>query len=377
MGVGYNTLFVTISQDGTKAYAVNFRTSPLASNVTSIDTSTLNILPGSPISTGIESQMIALTPDGSQGWVPNFNSPAPSSDVTVIDLTTSLTLATIPVQRRPIWAAITPDGSEAYVANNFTGTVSVLSTSTFMDVVPPISVGITPELTAITPDGSEVYVPNADSDDVSVISTATHTVTHTIPVGMNPFFIAISHDGTRAFVANNGSDDVTVIDIATHTVLAPSIPVGDSPRQLAITPDNSKVYVANEGDAFVSVIDNSGPMPFFLTNIATSNESNWVAFSGITPFISASGFQVSNRFLAQTDLVNVILLSDPSNNPDIVAYEFYRNEALTDLAGSVSSAPPIRFEDHRRKKGVAYTYYIVSVDIDGDRQLQGVFTLNP
>ena len=75
--------------------------------------------------------------------------------------------------------------------------------------------------------------------------------------------------------------------------------------------------------------------------------------------------------------VNVILVSDPTNNPEIAAYEFYRNEALTDLAGSVSASPPVRFEDHRRKKGVSYTYYIVSVDIYGDRELQGSFTLNP
>jgi YVTN family beta-propeller protein len=108
---------------------------------------------------------------------------------------------------------------------------------------------------AVTPDGSNVYVANEASTTVSVIATASNTVTATIPVGVQPFGVAVTPDGSKVYVANIGSGSVSVIATASNTVTATiNDPVG-APAGVAVTPDGSKVYVANDdGSLTVSVI---------------------------------------------------------------------------------------------------------------------------
>jgi YVTN family beta-propeller protein len=72
--------------------------------------------------------------------------------------------------------------------NNF---VSVIDTAT-NTVVATIPVGVGPDGAAITPDGTRAYVTNDDSDTVSVIDTTTNTVVATIPVGVGPVAVAIT-----------------------------------------------------------------------------------------------------------------------------------------------------------------------------------------
>ena len=78
----------------------------------------------------------------------------------------------------------TPDGTRVYVANNDEhrlgdrhGENKVAST---------IPVGFNPLGVAMTPDGSQVYVAHLKGSSVSVISTASNAVSATIPVGAFP-----------------------------------------------------------------------------------------------------------------------------------------------------------------------------------------------
>jgi YVTN family beta-propeller protein len=80
---------------------------------------------------------------------------------------------------------------------------------------------------AVTPDGSQVYVANADDTTVSVIATATNTVTATIPVGYNPQGVAVTPDGSQVYVTIY-PNTVSVIATATNMVTA-TIPVGRVP----------------------------------------------------------------------------------------------------------------------------------------------------
>ncbi len=60
--------------------------------------------------------------------------------------------------------------------------MSVIDTSTNA-VTATIPVGITPNNIAITPDGSEVYVANSGSNNVSVIDTASNARDRNHPGG--------------------------------------------------------------------------------------------------------------------------------------------------------------------------------------------------
>ncbi len=86
--------------------------------------------------------------------------------------------------------AITPDGSQVYVVNAVSNSVSVIKTST-NTLTTTIPVGNAPQSIAVTPDGSTVYVPNTRSSTVSLISTATNTVTSSFPLS-TPFGIVMA-----------------------------------------------------------------------------------------------------------------------------------------------------------------------------------------
>jgi YVTN family beta-propeller protein len=120
-----------------------------------------------------------------------------------------------------------------YVADQFTNTVSVISTAANM-TPPPIPVGSVPFGVAVTPDGSKVYVTNFSSNTVSVISTATNTVIATIAVGSGPVGVAFTPDGSKVYVTNELSNNVSVIDTATNTVTPPPIGVGLFPAAFGI-----------------------------------------------------------------------------------------------------------------------------------------------
>src|SRR6266851_4582487 len=77
--------------------------------------------------------------------------------------------------------------TSAYVTNA-SGTVSVIDTTT-NTVVATIPVGLFPSGVAITPDGTRAYVinqfvTNQGDNTVSVIDTMTNTIVATIPVGL-------------------------------------------------------------------------------------------------------------------------------------------------------------------------------------------------
>jgi hypothetical protein len=90
----------------------------------------------------------------------------------------------------------------------------------------------------------------------------------------------------------------------------------------------------------------------------------------ILPPVNLHVFQIKNRFATQTDLVNILSWQAPSSGEVPVLYKIYRDPQLTQLAGTVSGNKSFRreftFEDHNRKKGRPYSYYIVSVDALGN-----------
>lgn len=119
----------------------------------------------------------------------------------------------------------------------------LMARTTTYNVGPTISVGTSPFTAVITPNGSEVYVSNFGSNTVSVISTATDTVVATVTVGSGPDALAVSPDGSKVYVGQNGGD-VSVIDTSTKGVS--TISAGAPVRDLTITPDGTKLYLAME-----------------------------------------------------------------------------------------------------------------------------------
>ncbi|QSO54259.1 putative Ig domain-containing protein [Alicyclobacillus curvatus] len=169
--------------------------------------------------------------------------------------------STIPVGTQPYGVAYDATNGDVYVANEGSGTVSVINGST-NTVKSTITVGSGAADVAYDAANGDVYVANSTSGTVSVINGSTNTVTSTIPVGTQPYGVAYDAGNGDVYITNSNSNTVSVIDGSTNTVKS-TIPVGTRPYGVAYDTANGDVYVVNSTSGTVSVIDGS-------TNTVTS-----------------------------------------------------------------------------------------------------------
>ncbi len=197
---------------------------------------------------------IAATPDGSQVWVTESG----TNTVSVIPTATNQITSTVVVGVYPHGIAITPDGTTAYVANTGpnTGpggsqTVSVVDVKS-LSQTGTINVGEAPQVVDISPDGSQVWVTCADG--VYVIAAAGGHARKVPEPLHNPHGVAVTPDGKHAYVTDTERDQVLVLSTSSlRTVRRTG--VGRSPWNTAFTADGAGAYVSNANDNTVSAID--------------------------------------------------------------------------------------------------------------------------
>jgi YVTN family beta-propeller protein len=149
--------------------------------------------------------------------------------------------------------AVSPNGSEIYVANTTSNTVSILTAAPFKQVR-QVDVGLEPVAIAVKPDGSEVWVSNHVSDSISVIDVAAGSasyreVVETIQVldealatqFDEPAGIAFAGNG-KAYVALSSRDQIAVIDTSTYQVTGFIDVRASEPRAIAVR--GGLLYVA-------------------------------------------------------------------------------------------------------------------------------------
>ena len=267
------------------------------------------------ISVGAGPVSAAISPDGTKAYVVNNG----DTNISVIRTSDNAVTGTIPVGGSPNFVAFSPDGTKAYVTRPGAHSISVIRTSDDT-VTATVNVGNGPMSVAFSPDGSKAYVANQSSDTVSVIRTSDDTVTATISsgVGHYPVSVAFSPDGTKAYVVGMGDPhSVSVIRTSDNTVTA-SVTVGLAPMFVAFSPDGTKAYVVNNQSNTVSVVRTSD-------NTVTTTVS-----VGSGPFSVAFSPDGTKAFVANRDgnSISVIRTSDNTvtstatlgiNNPYSVA----------------------------------------------------------
>jgi DNA-binding beta-propeller fold protein YncE len=173
----------------------------------------------------------------------------------------------------PDGIAITPDGQDAYVAND--GSAGAASVSQFTigpggeltpDATPTVAGGSGPIVVVVSPNGQYVYTAN-NGDGIGAAAVSQYTVgaggeltpdpvaeaaSAPAPVGM-----VISPGGQYVYVTGNSTpaDDnpgaVWQSTIGSGGELTPdstpSVAAGNEPEELAITPNGQYLYVANSG----------------------------------------------------------------------------------------------------------------------------------
>jgi phospholipase C len=243
---------VVAGPDTTFAYVPGI----VGGNVAIIDTSAMALV--SAITSGTTNPYgVAATPDGSEVWVTESG----TNTVSVIPTGGSnpnKISSTVVVGVYPHGIAVTPDGKTAYVANTGpnTGrggseTVSMIDVSS-QTVTGTIRVGEAPQVVTISPDGSHAFVSCADG--IYVIATSTGSVRKVHDRLRNPHGVAVTPDGTQAYVADSDRDQIVVIDVSSLRTIA-QVSVGKTPWSAAFTSDGASAYVTNANDDTVSVID--------------------------------------------------------------------------------------------------------------------------
>jgi YVTN family beta-propeller protein len=127
---------------------------------------------------------------------------------------------------------VSPDGKEAWTANAWDGTISVVDLSA-LRVTDTIKANVPgANRLKFTPDGKHVLVSLLGSQDLVVLDTTTHSVIKRVPIGHGAAGILMEPGGKRAFVACTPDNYVAVIDLGTLTV-AGHIDAGENPDGLA------------------------------------------------------------------------------------------------------------------------------------------------
>jgi YVTN family beta-propeller protein len=212
--------------------------------------------PETLIPVGVNPEGLAVSPDGSQVWVadtgPQTGLPSLGA-ISVISTANDKVTATLKLSvTDPRQIAFSPSGGTAYV----TTSAGVLVYNTASDRLVTLIPGLgDPEGVTVAPNGT-VYVTNTEQNVVDVISPATNRVTRTIAVGQLPWQMAITSSGGTLYVADGDSDAVSVINTATNAVTS-TIAVSGDPVSVALTPDGSRLWVGGLTSGNVSVIDTS------------------------------------------------------------------------------------------------------------------------
>jgi len=246
--VGNTPGFVVVAPDGRQALVAN----QAAGTVTVVDTATDAVTATIPVGAG-PPQYLSFSPDGRTVYVSIWDQARTIAAVGVLDTATNTMQATIPVRTRPYLSAVTPDGTQLYVPNHDSGTISVIDTAS-AKVITEIRVAPNPHWVEMSDDGTRAYVANHESNLVSIVDTSDNTVLAEVPVQASPHSLAVHP--TRPLVANVNYDaaSVTMIDTNTDQVVA-TIAVGKNPQDITWAPDGRHAYVVNTSDSTLSVIN--------------------------------------------------------------------------------------------------------------------------
>lgn len=107
----------------------------------------------------------------------------------------------------------------------------------------------------------------------------------------------------------------------------------------------------------------------FLATWLDSNDSNAYAsfyMGPVLPPTNVVGCRSENIFLLQAVPINLITFSAPTSGTVPTSYQIYNDAALTNLLATIPASGPLQYVDQNTNVDDSYTYYIVSVDQNGN-----------
>ena len=225
-----------------KAYITSFSTGVV--DVINLKDNTVEI---GKIQVGNEPNSAAINPNGTQVYITNRG----SNSVSVIDPMTDTVIKTITVGIGPVGVAFNQDGSKAYIANSLGEALTIIDTVQLQVVEYIAVVGGPVGLVAVD---DFLYISRLNGSEILVLDLLSDTIVGEITVGTGAYGISVNPARTKLYVALSEVASVAVIDIVDRSISA-TISVGQQPTATEVSPDGSRVYVVNSLSSSLSVID--------------------------------------------------------------------------------------------------------------------------
>jgi len=188
--------------------------------------------------------------------------------VSVLDTGKGEVVATVNVGKRPRGLKLSRDGKELYVAvsglpkcppsvpdeecaklkRDLTADgIAVIDTAT-LKLAKLLKSGSDPEQFDLSHDGKRLFVANEDSGTLTVVNASTGVVEQSVPVGKEPEGVRVAPDGR--WIAVTSEEDNAVYLVDAHSLkVEKSVKVGKRPRDVAFTPDGKIAYISGEFDS--------------------------------------------------------------------------------------------------------------------------------
>jgi RHS repeat-associated protein len=178
-------------------------------------------------------------------------------------------IISVPAQYLRYYAYV---AQSAEINSNDSGDVSVVDLLSDNDIA-DLQVGVDPQALAVTPDGSQVYVANAGvtglNGSLSLITTAdigtsvNPVSTLTVPGlafnGSTRLDAAVlSPSGEQLLLADYGNDKVYDVELGASSETTTSISLSGQPLAIVMSPSGNSAYVINKNDTSITVLTTSG-----------------------------------------------------------------------------------------------------------------------
>jgi YVTN family beta-propeller protein len=239
--VGLSPAQIAVTSNGATLFVSNFDLTFSQRYITEVNAGTMGVV--RDIETGgLAPHGVTLSRDESKIYTMN----AGSDDISEIDRASGDVLRVFPIvpdsplqpgtksKHEPYQGVLSADGTHLFVTCRASAQVRVVDLAAGR-VIDSIIVGSRPLILERTPNGSEIWVPNQASESVSIIDASTRTVVATVSnLKTQPHAVGFRADGATAFVTcenQTGSPDqhhpieggkfpgyVYVIDVATRTI---------------------------------------------------------------------------------------------------------------------------------------------------------------
>ncbi|GAC1434050.1 MAG: hypothetical protein NVS1B11_26860 [Terriglobales bacterium] len=262
----------------------------------------------SVVKVGLGPVHAAITPDGSQVYVANkledTVSEFPASPPSLPVIPTTITL---PAGSQPVFVHTRQTGA-VYVANFGTSTVAEIPTgSNVVSNLISLGAGAQPVALAETPDAKKLYSANQGNGTVTSINTVDFSVNAVIPLGTSPVWAVTRSDSARVYALDSATGIVYAIDTALDVVVSNTVSAGAGANFMLYDPTRNRLYITNPTANTVTVLDASTDA---LTVLGTLSVPNPVSIAALP---DGSRAYAASASMSGTNLSSQVTVIDASN----------------------------------------------------------------